>query len=72
MRRGLLLGVVGRIDLFACPGARVPPDAPAMSDDIIPKLKCAKCGGKRVGLIYATDTRPKAKRAVTPSHCVRN
>ncbi|TIO14919.1 MAG: hypothetical protein E5X86_22630 [Mesorhizobium sp.] len=25
---------------------------PAMSDDLIPKLKCARCGGKQVGLTY--------------------
>jgi hypothetical protein len=31
------------------------PDAPAMADDLIPKLRCAKCGGKEVGLIYAPD-----------------
>jgi hypothetical protein len=39
---------------------RFGPDAPAMADDLIPKLKCAKCGGKRVGLIYTPDTRPNA------------
>lgn len=38
--------------------AKLGPDAPAMADDLIPKLKCAKCGGKAVGLIYAADTRP--------------
>jgi hypothetical protein len=31
------------------------PDAPAMADDLISKLRCAKCGGKAVGLIYAPD-----------------
>lgn len=31
------------------------PDAPAMSDDLIPKLKCARCGGKQVGLTYTPD-----------------
>jgi hypothetical protein len=39
---------------------RFGPDAPAMSADLIPKLRCAKCGGKKVGLIYAPDTRPNA------------
>jgi hypothetical protein len=32
------------------------PDAEAMADDLMPKLKCAKCGGKKLGLIYAPDT----------------
>jgi hypothetical protein len=31
------------------------PDAPAMAADLIPRLRCAKCGGKEVGLIYAPD-----------------
>jgi len=35
-------------------------EAPAMADDLIPKLKCAKCGSKRVGLIYTPDTSPNA------------
>ncbi|WP_245509074.1 hypothetical protein [Mesorhizobium sp. M4B.F.Ca.ET.019.03.1.1] len=39
---------------------RFGPDAPAMADDIIPKLKCAKCGGRKVGTIYTPDTRPNA------------
>jgi hypothetical protein len=34
------------------------PDAPAMRDDLVPKLRCAKCGGKKVGLIYAPKTNP--------------
>ena len=33
-------------------------DAPAMEWDIRPKLKCAKYGGKEVGLIYTPDTTP--------------
>ncbi|MDR7220376.1 hypothetical protein [Aminobacter aminovorans] len=32
------------------------PDAPAMADDLTPKLYCEKCGGKAVGLIYAPPT----------------
>ena len=39
---------------------RFGPDAPAMAADLIPKLKCAKCGSKRVGLIYTPDTTPNA------------
>ena len=39
---------------------RFGPDALAMADDLIPKLKCAKCGSKKVGLIYTPDSRPNA------------
>lgn len=39
---------------------RFGPDAPAMADDLIPKLKCAKCGSKKVGLIFTPDTTPNA------------
>jgi hypothetical protein len=39
---------------------RFGPDAPAMADNLIRKLKCAKCGGKRVSLIYTPDTSPNA------------
>lgn len=28
------------------------PDAPAMSDDLTPKMRCEACGGRAVGLIY--------------------
>jgi hypothetical protein len=35
---------------------RFGPDALAMADDLIPLLKCAKCGGKKVGMIYAPDS----------------
>lgn len=46
-----------RLDL-AVLKARLGPDAPAMADDLIPKLRCAQCGGKDVGLIYSPDTTP--------------
>ena len=36
-------------------------DAPAMAGDLIPKLKCAKCGGKQVGLIYSPASNDKAR-----------
>jgi hypothetical protein len=39
---------------------RFGPDAPAMAHDLIPKLKCAKCGSKKVGVIYTPDSRPSA------------
>lgn len=35
---------------------RLGSDADAMADDLSPKLKCSKCGGKRLGLIYAPNT----------------
>jgi hypothetical protein len=35
---------------------RFGPDAPAMADDLVPKLKCARCGGRKVGVIYAPDS----------------
>ena len=40
------------------------PDAAAMADDVVPKLKCAKCGGKKVGLIYSPKT-PDATTAMS-------
>ncbi|WP_292174908.1 hypothetical protein [Mesorhizobium sp.] len=39
---------------------RYGPDSPAMADDLIPKLKCNRCGGTAVGVIYTPDTRPNA------------
>lgn len=35
---------------------RLGPDAPAMANDLEPKLRCSKCGSKKVGLIYAPDS----------------
>jgi hypothetical protein len=32
------------------------PDALAMADDLTPKLRCSKCGGKKIGLIYSPNT----------------
>ena len=40
---------------------KIGPDAPAMAGDLIPKLRCAKCGDKRVSLVYAPDTTPTGK-----------
>jgi hypothetical protein len=36
------------------------PDARAMTDDLTPKLKCARCGGKRLGLTYSPDATPRS------------
>lgn len=45
---------------------RLGPDAPAMSDDLTPRLRCDKCGGKAVGLIYTpkmSDVNPYARNS---------
>ncbi len=42
------------LDLEALKG-KIGPDAPAMRDDLLPKLRCTRCGSKDVGLIYAPD-----------------
>lgn len=47
--------------------AKLGPDAPAMSADLIPKLKCARCGGKAVGLTYTPDTKPTGMTVGPPS-----
>ncbi|MHA6687728.1 hypothetical protein [Mesorhizobium sp. A556] len=31
------------------------PDFPAMATDLEPKLRCSKCGGKKIGLIFTPD-----------------
>jgi len=40
---------------------RLRPDARAMADDLTPKLKCSKCGGKAIGLTY-TPSQTYARR----------
>ena len=37
---------------------RFGPDAPAMYDDLVPRLKCTKCGGKQIGLTYPPNVAP--------------
>lgn len=32
---------------------RLGPDSPAMRADLLPRLSCARCGGRKVGLIYS-------------------
>lgn len=39
------------------------PDAPAMHDDLAPRFRCSKCGGKAVGLIYSPDTTSRTDRS---------
>ena len=39
------------------------PDHGAMHDDLVRKLKCAKCGGRRIGLIVT----PNSKQYRAPS-----
>ena len=31
------------------------PEMPAMAFDLQPKLRCSKCGGKRIGVTYTPD-----------------
>ena len=35
--------------------AQLGPDAPAMADDLMPRLRCSNCGGKNVGMTYSPD-----------------
>lgn len=35
------------------------PDAEAMADDLLPKLRCSKCGGRKIGLIYSPETKAR-------------
>lgn len=37
---------------------RFGPDAPAMHDDLVPRLKCRKCGGREIGLTYTPPVTP--------------
>jgi hypothetical protein len=46
-----------RLNLVAL-RTRLGPDAPAMHDDLVPKLRCAKCGGKQIGFICTPNTKP--------------
>jgi len=42
------------VDLdLAAVKAKLGPDAPMMRDDLLPRLKCTVCGGKRIDLTYA-------------------
>lgn len=38
--------------------AKLGPDASTMHDDLVPKLKCQKCGGKEVGLTLIPRDKP--------------
>jgi hypothetical protein len=46
-----------QLDLAAL-AAKFGPDAPAMHDDLVPRLKCTKCGGRQIGLTYTPTVRP--------------
>ena len=39
--------------------AKLGPDAPAMHDDLKPKLRCMKCRSKKVGLTYTPASNDK-------------
>jgi hypothetical protein len=41
---------------------RLGPDAPAMAPDLAPRLKCMRCGSRKVSLIYSPDMRPSGWR----------
>ena len=45
------------LDLEAL-GERLGMDAEAMASDLIPKLRCAKCGSRKVSLTYTPPTGP--------------
>ena len=36
---------------------RFGPDHGAMHDDLVPKLRCVKCGGRKVGIICTPGTK---------------
>lgn len=39
--------------------AKLGPDHGAMHDDLVPLLRCKKCGSKKVGITVHPDTSPK-------------
>lgn len=41
---------------------RFGPDMPAMHDDLVPRLRCAKCGGKEVGLTLSPRSNEKRRQ----------
>jgi hypothetical protein len=45
---------IQRLDLLAL-AARLGSDTPATHDDLVPRLKCLKCGGREIGLTYTPD-----------------
>jgi hypothetical protein len=47
--------------------ARLGADAPAMAADLVPRLKCKRCGEKAVGITYSPDSRPKGETSVGQS-----
>lgn len=54
------------IDLEALK-ARLGPGQSTMAPDLVPKLRCSKCGSKDVGLIVHPPERGRALRAGRPS-----
>ena len=49
-----------KLDLEAL-GKRFGPDAGAMYDDLIPRLRCEKCGQKQVGLVCTPRSNDKRR-----------
>ena len=37
---------------------RLGPDAPAMAENLRPRLRCKACGGRTVSLTYSPNTKP--------------
>lgn len=42
------------------------PDHGAMHDDLVPLLRCSKCGGKKVGLIRSPGTKEYSRPMHSP------
>ena len=51
---------IQRLDLLALP-VRFGSDTSSMYDDLVPRLKCLKCGDRRLGLTYTPDWGPTGK-----------
>jgi hypothetical protein len=46
----------GDLDMLALRD-RLGPDHGAMHDDLVPKLRCTKCGSRKVGIIFTPGTK---------------
>ena len=43
---------------------RFGPDQAMLADDLLPKLKCGRCGGKQLGMIRSPRTMDAAERPI--------
>lgn len=59
----------GRLDMMLLRD-RLGPDHGSMHDDLVPKLKCSRCGGRKLGLIRSPDydriDRERSGKGLTP------